>query len=88
MIRYSEIPEIVLGDIPELNIPELAVTYSRKKQKGFGKITSSSDAAKIIKEIFPAGEIELQEQFIVYILTRPMKLLDITNIPKGLSTQR
>ena len=83
MVKYSEIPEIVLGEAPELNIPELAVSYTRKKQKGFGKITSAIDAANIIKEIFPVGEIELQEQFIVLYLNQANEVIGYYRHSKG-----
>ena len=83
MVKYSEIPEIVLGGTPELNIPELAVSYTRKKQKGFGKINSAIEAANIIKEIFPVGEIELQEQFIVLYLNQANEVIGYYRHSKG-----
>jgi hypothetical protein len=83
MIRYLPTPEIVLGETPELNIPELAVSYTRKKQKGFGKINSAIEAADIIKEIFPVGEIELQEQFIVLYLNQANEVIGYYRHSKG-----
>ena len=56
MIRYSTIPEIVLGTIPELNIPEMSVSYIRNNQVNYGKISSSEETAGIIREIFPNGK--------------------------------
>jgi DNA repair protein RadC len=83
MVKYSEIPEIVLGKIPELNIPELAVSYTRSHQQRFGRISSSKDAANIIKEIFPKNEIELQEQFIVLYLNQANEIIGYYRHSKG-----
>ena len=83
MTHYLPTPEIVLGKIPELNIPELAVSYTRSGLPKFGKIGSSQDAADIIKNIFPPGEIELQEQFIVLYLNQANEMIGYYRHSKG-----
>ena len=70
MKKYTTIPEIVLGNIPDIDVPELQVSYTRSNRKDFGKITKSKDAADFIRETFHQGEVELQEQFIVLYLSQ------------------
>lgn len=83
MIRYSTVPEIVLGTIPELNIPEMSVSYIRNNQVNYGKISSSEETANIIREIFPIGEIEMQEQFIVLYLNQANEIIGYYKHSKG-----
>lgn len=83
MLRYSPTPEIVLGEIPELNIPELSVSYTRKNKNQFGVVKSSKDAADIIREVFPKDEIELQEQFIVLYLNQSNEIIGYYRHSKG-----
>jgi predicted RNA methylase len=70
MKRYEEIPEVVLGNIPEIVIPEIQVTYDRSTAKQFfAQISTSSDVAGFIRSTFK-NDIELQEQMIVLYLNQ------------------
>ena len=82
-MKYQTIPEIVLGETPEVNVPELAVSYTRSRQKDFGKITSSKDAADFIRNTFNEGEVELQEQFIVLYLNQANEIIGYYKHSKG-----
>jgi len=82
-MRYQTVPEIVLGETPEVNVPELAVSYTRSRQKDFGKITSSKDAADFIRNTFNDGEVELQEQFIVLYLNQANEIIGYYKHSKG-----
>jgi predicted RNA methylase len=83
-MRYEEVPEIVLGDIPEIAIPELQVTYDRSSGRQFlGKIHFSEDVAIFIKRTFNKGEIELQEHFIVLYLNQSNNIIGYYRHSKG-----
>lgn len=62
----EEIREIVLGDVPKINIPEIKVTYSRESGSLYlGMPRTHRDVANFIRNLFVGGEIDLQEQVIV-----------------------
>ena len=82
-MRYQTVPEVVLGETPEVNVPELAVSYTRSRQRDFGKISSSKDAAYFIKNTFNEGEVELQEQFIVLYLNQANEIIGYYKHSKG-----
>lgn len=82
-MQYQTVPEIVLGETPEVNVPELAVSYTRSRQKDFGKITSSKDGADFIRNTFNEGEVELQEQFIVLYLNQANEIIGYYKHSKG-----
>ncbi|MBL7733473.1 MAG: JAB domain-containing protein, partial [Chitinophagaceae bacterium] len=82
-MRYQTVPEVVLGETPEVNVPELAVSYTRSSQRDFGKISSSKDAAYFIKNTFNEGEVELQEQFIVLYLNQANEIIGYYKHSKG-----
>src|SRR5258705_976712 len=83
-MRYRETPEIVLGNIPEIVIPELQVSYDRSSGKQFlGSIYSPEDVAIFIKRTFGNGEIELQEQFIVLYLNQAHNIIGYYKHSKG-----
>jgi RadC-like JAB domain/C-terminal domain on Strawberry notch homologue/P-loop containing NTP hydrolase pore-1 len=82
-MNYRTIPEIVLGETPEINVPELTVSYTRSNQKDFGRITTSDDAARFVRETFNAGEVELQEQFIVLYLNQANNIIGYYKHSKG-----
>jgi predicted RNA methylase len=83
-MRYRETPEIVLGNIPEIVIPELQVTYDRSSGKQFlGSIYSPEDVAIFIKQTFGKGEIELQEQFVVIYLNQAHNIIGYYRHSKG-----
>jgi hypothetical protein len=83
MKKYTTIPEIVLGNIPDVDVPELQVSYTRSNRKDFGKITKSKDAADFIRETFHQGEVELQEQFIVLYLSQSNTIIGYYRHSKG-----
>jgi len=65
-MRYPEVREIVLGDVPQINIPEIKVTYSRESGSLYlGKPSTHREVANFIRNLFVDGEIDLQEQLIV-----------------------
>lgn len=80
---YSIVPEIVLGETPEIDVPELAVSYTRSGKRQFGKITSSKDAADFIRNTFGEGQVELQEQFIVLYLNQANEIIGYYKHSKG-----
>ncbi len=82
-MNYSTVPEIVLGETPEIDVPELAVSYTRSGKRQFGKITSSKDAADFIRETFGEGQVELQEQFIVLYLNQANEIIGYYKHSKG-----
>jgi len=83
-MRYKETPEIVLGNIPEIVVPELQVTYDRSSGKQFlGQISSPEDVAIFIKRTFNKGEIELQEHFIVLYLSQSNNIIGYYRHSKG-----
>ncbi len=54
---------------PIIDIPEISLTYSRAEKKGYGNIgLHKGNAVSIIRSLFPAGGIELQEHLIVLYL--------------------
>jgi hypothetical protein len=68
-MRYPAIREIVLGDVPEINIPEIQVTYSRESGSLYlGMPSTYREVATFIRNLFVGGEIDLQEQVIVLYL--------------------
>jgi len=83
MKQYSTIPEIVLGNVPDMDIPELQVSYSRQSRRQFGKISSSGDTADFIRSTFNTGEIELQEQFIILYLSQANNIIGYYRHSKG-----
>src|SRR5258706_7454887 len=83
-MKYRETPEIVLGNIPEIVIPELQVSYDRSSGKQFlGSIYSPEDVAIFIKRTFGNGEIELQEHFIVLYLNQANNIIGYYKHSKG-----
>jgi hypothetical protein len=82
-MRYSTTPEIVLGNTPDIDVPELQVSYTRSNRKDFGIVTSSMDAAAFIRNTFNQGEIELQEQFIVLYLNQANNIIGYYRHSKG-----
>ncbi|MDP3558108.1 MAG: JAB domain-containing protein [Bacteroidota bacterium] len=53
---------------PEKAIPEIKLQYHTSDL--YGKVTSSNDAANIVRKILPEGTIEMQEQVIVLYMNR------------------
>ena len=68
-MHHPAIREIVLGDVPEINIPEIKVTYSRESGSlRLGKASSAQQVADFTRNLFKDGEINLQEQMIVLFI--------------------
>jgi hypothetical protein len=83
-MKYREIPEIVLGNVPEIEVPELQVVYDRSSGKQFlGKITTPQDVAAFLKRTLKSGEIELQEYFIVLYLSQSNNIIGYYRHSKG-----
>lgn len=69
--RYHTSPEIVLGNVPVMDIPEIKIRYNRSaNKKFFGKISSSKDVSDFLRRIYQRGQVQLQEQFIVIYLNQ------------------
>ncbi len=83
-MRYRQSPEIVLGDIPEIQIPELQVSYNRSSGKFLsGTISSPSDIASFIRNTIGLSQVELQEQFIVLYLSQSNEVIGYYKHSKG-----
>jgi hypothetical protein len=83
MKHYKTTPEIVLGDVPAIVIPEIQVTYDRSTGKQFlGQISSSYDVADFIRRTFK-NDIELQEQFIVLYLNQSNHIIGYYKHSRG-----
>ncbi|TCZ68345.1 JAB domain-containing protein [Flaviaesturariibacter aridisoli] len=83
-MKYTLRPEVVLGNIPEVDIPEMQVTYNRNSGKFLsGAISSSEDVAAFLRGLFGAGEIELQEQFLVLYLNQANRVIGYYKHSKG-----
>lgn len=82
--RYNIMPEIVLGNVPSVDVPEIKIRYNRSSRKKFlGKITSSKDVADFIRKTFQRGEVQLQEQFIVLYLNQANEVIGYYKHTKG-----
>lgn len=85
-MKYSTIPEVVLGNIPEIVIPEIQVTYDRSTAKQFfAQISTSSDVADFIRSTFK-NDIELQEQMIVLYLNQANQVIGYYKHSRGAIT--
>lgn len=83
-MKYDPTPEIVLGSLTEVEIPELQVTYNRSSGKFLsGAISSSFDVAEFIRNTVGKNEIELQEQFIVLYLSQANRVIGYYKHSKG-----
>lgn len=83
-MKYPTVPEIVLGDIPEIQIPELQVSYNRSSGKFLsGAISIAADVAAFIRSTIGLNEVELQEQFIVLYLSQSNHVIGYYKHSKG-----
>lgn len=81
---YSQKPELFLGDVPEIHVPEITITYHREKNsKWRKKISSSKDAFDVLSSVYPEGQTDLQEQFIVLYLNNHNSVLGYYRHSKG-----
>lgn len=83
-MKYSTVPEVVLGDVPEIAVPEILVSYRRNTEKPFlGKISNSSDVANFLRRTFSEGIVDLQEEAIVIYLNQANNILGYYRHSKG-----
>lgn len=83
-MKYPVIKEIVLGDVPEIDVPEIQVSYSRASGKPFlGKLVAPVDVANFIRSTFDRGDIYLQEQVIVLFLNATNHILGYYRHSRG-----
>lgn len=61
------------SDNREQAIPEIKLQYHTSDS--YGKVSSSKDAADVIRKILPEGTIEMQEQVIVLYMNRANKVI-------------
>lgn len=74
--KYRQLPEVVLGEVKDLDIPEVRLSFIRKTKKKFiGQIHSSADAARFLRLTFDKGQIELQERFVVLYMDRANQII-------------
>lgn len=83
MRKYTETREIVLGNLPHKDVPELQVSYKISDRKYLGKVTCSKDIADFIRKTFLQGEIELQEQMIILYLSQSNNIIGYYRHSKG-----
>jgi hypothetical protein len=83
-MKYPTTPEIVLGNIPEVEIPELQVSYTRSSGKFLsGPLTDAAGVADFIRSTIGLNEVELQEQFIVLYLSQSNHVIGYYKHSKG-----
>jgi hypothetical protein len=83
-MKYSTVPEVILGDVPEITVPEIQVSYQRETNKHFfGKITQSSDVAEFLRMTFTKGIVELQEESVVIYLNQANQILGYYKHSRG-----
>lgn len=83
-MKYPELPEIVLGSVPEVEIPELQVSYNRSSGKFLsGPVTSAFEVAQFIRSTIGLSEVDLQEQFIVVYLSQAYRVIGYYKHSKG-----
>lgn len=75
--------DLSLGDVSEINIPEIQLHYERGNKPFYGKIIHSQQAADILRSLYPKGELELREHFIMLLLNRANKVLGYYRASKG-----
>jgi len=76
--------EVVLGDVPEINVPEINISYSRTEGRPFlGTITTLKDVADFIRSTFDTDTLELQEQLVVLYLNRANDIIGYYRHAKG-----
>jgi len=74
----------VLGNIPEIQIPELQVSYNRSSGKFLsGALTEAASVASFIRTTIGINEVELQEQFIVLYLSQSNHVIGYYKHSKG-----
>jgi hypothetical protein len=83
-MKYPTTPEVVLGNIPEVEIPELQVSYTRSSGKFLsGPLTDAAGVAAFIRSTIGVNEVELQEQFIVLYLSQSNHVIGYYKHSKG-----
>ena len=73
--KYDQ-ASLVLGNVAQIEVPELRLRFVRSTKKKFlGRIRSSEDAARFLRKTFRRGEIEVQEQVVVLFLNRESSII-------------
>ena len=82
-MKYPTVKEIVLGDLPEINVPEIQVSYSRDGRPFLGKISSYDDMSKFLRSTYDPNIVELQEQTVVLYLGPSNEIIGYYRHSKG-----
>lgn len=83
--KYPQNQDVIylgLAGIPKDFIPELKVRYNKGKLF-LGKVTQASEVANFIRKIYGAGEIELQEAFVILYLNTANEIIGYYKHTKG-----
>jgi DNA (cytosine-5)-methyltransferase 1 len=65
-----------LGEVPEINVPEIKLKYVSSAKKSFSvKITKSYEASALFQKIIGKDEIEVREEVVVLFLNQANKVL-------------
>lgn len=73
---------MLLGKVP-VKPPKIRIVYSKKlKPSERPKISSSTDAAKVLREIW-SSQMEVREEFVVLMLDRSNRVLGYHLLSKG-----
>lgn len=84
MKTYKKTEEVVLGDLPVIDVPEIKIRYNRSSgKKFFGKVSQSKDVADFIRRTFQRGELKVQEQFLVLLLNQANHIIGYYRHTKG-----
>jgi DNA modification methylase len=83
----TAVAEIVLGEVADMVVPEIKISYHRSDKKIFGgAVTNPQQVADFVRNLFPKGELELQEQFFVLYLDQANKITGYYKHSKGTMT--
>lgn len=83
-MSYSNPREIVLGDLPEIHVPEIQISYNRGSGRKFlGSLMTKKDVVKFIRSTFERGDIDLQEQIIILYLNTSHDILGYYRHSRG-----
>jgi len=85
--KYIAPSEIVLGAVADKLVPEIKISYRRSEKQTFGgAVRNPQEVADFVRNLFPKGELELQEQFFVLYLNQANKIIGYYRHSKGTMT--